>query len=120
MKEARGEMLRAAAVPLIESDDVHAAREGLRGEPEHVVGAARPVQPVERDERHVLPRVRLPVAVRQDPRVRRDIEVATGRGGEPREVPRVPPAKKRHAMAAAKRRPGHEGVERHPSSADGP
>ena len=47
------ERLGAAAVALVEQDDVEAAREGLVGDPLHVVRGARSFQAVERDQQRM-------------------------------------------------------------------
>ena len=75
VKQADRQLLGVAAVALVEAHDVQAAAKRLGGEAAHVVGLARSVEPVQRDERRMLPRARMPVAVRGDARVGVDVEV---------------------------------------------
>src|SRR5438876_7248544 len=103
-------MLGIAAVTLIEPDDVHAAVERLRGEAAHVMGVARAVQTVQRDERRPFVAPGLPVAVRRDARAIGNVEVAPRRLRQPRKISRIPPAVQRHRVAAAQRRSRLEGV----------
>src|ERR1700724_1993119 len=97
-------MFRIAAVPLVQPQDVHAPRERLCGEALHVVRLARPVQAVQREQRRMLPGPRLPVAVCNDPRVERHVEVAPGRRRQRGEIARVSPAVERHPVAVPERR----------------
>src|SRR5438552_12804527 len=101
-------MLRAAAIALVQADDVKAAREGFCGDAFHVVRVARGVQTVEDEDRRPFPPARLPVALREDARISLDVEVASHRRGQGREIPRTAPAVKSHSMAIRERWPGHE------------
>ena len=112
VKEPFRQMLRIAAVALVQPHDVHAARERFRGEAAHVVRAARSVQAVQRDERRVLPRPRLPMTIGDNPRARRDIEVPPRRRRQPGKIARVPPAVQRHVVTIAQEIARHETVHR--------
>ena len=74
MKQPARQVLGPAAVPLVQPDRVHAAGERLGGKTAHVVRIARSIQAVQGDQRGSRPRFRLPVAVRQHPRVAVDLE----------------------------------------------
>src|SRR5438093_5521252 len=103
-------MLRVAAVALVQADDVHAAGEGFRRQPAHVVRLARPVQAVQRQQREMFPGTRLPVTGGHHARGGGDVEVAARGGRQARKVTRVAPAVEGHAMAAAQRRPRLEPI----------
>src|SRR5947208_1674952 len=105
-------MFGVAAVALVQPHDVHPAREALRGKPAHVVRLARPVQAVQRDERHMLPRPLMPMTIGDNPCRRRDVEVAPRRSRQAREVPGVSPAVERHPVGVAQRRARLENVHR--------
>ena len=98
--EAGGQVFRPAAVALVEQHHVEAARERLVRQPAHVVRLARPFEAVEGEQRRPGRRVRLPVAVRQHPRVGRDVEVA--RPGRRKRGKRAlaGPREERHPVAA--------------------
>src|SRR5437762_1956565 len=98
MEETRGKTFGAAAIPLVQPDDVQAARKGFRGDPSHVVRIARRIEAVKEKQSGVIPRTRLPMTVREHARVGFDVEVAYDRRGQPRKIARVAPAEKGHAM----------------------
>src|SRR5438045_4740007 len=96
-------MFGGPAVPLIDSQDVHATRERLCGEPFHVVRLARAVEAVKRDQRRAFPWTALPVTQRENPAFVGDVEVAARWRRQLRKIPRIAPAVQRHPMAVAKR-----------------
>ena len=98
--EAAREVLGLPAVALVEQHHVEAAGERLVGEPAHVVRPARPLEPVQGQQRRPRRGRRLPVAMRQHPRVRRDVEVPPHRGRQPRKVPRPAPRVQGHPVPA--------------------
>src|SRR5438552_1189493 len=120
MKQADRQLLRVAAIALVEAHDVQAATKRFGGKPAHVVRVARSVESVQRDERRVRPRARVPMAVRGDARMGVDVEVPTCRRGKTGEMPRVAPAVERHFVTARERGPWQEGAVHYPSSAVGP
>jgi len=72
------------------------------------MGIARGIQAVERDERRVFPRARVPVAVGGHARIGVDVEVAARRRRQARKVPRVAPRVECHFVTALERGPGQE------------
>src|SRR5438876_11389640 len=98
MKQAGRQMLRSAAVPLIQPDDVHSALERLCRNPLHVMRVARGIQSMQENDRRLLPGTRLPVTVRDDARVAGDVEVANRRLRQPRKMAGITPAIERHPM----------------------
>ena len=73
--EAARQLLGAAAVALVEADDVPAGGPRLVGNAAHVVREARPFETVQQDERPAHRAVRVPMmAMREDARVVRDVE----------------------------------------------
>jgi hypothetical protein len=108
MEQTGREMLGAAAVPLVQAYDAHAAGEGLGAEALHVVGVARAVEAMEREQRGAVPRPGLPVAVGEDARVFGDVEIAQDRGRQAREMPRVAPAVHRHPVPVLEAGAGNE------------
>src|SRR5687768_13867933 len=80
MIEAGREMFGAPAIALVETDDIEAARPRLGGQSAHVMSFARALEAVQRDQRRVRLSLRMPMAVREDSRVRGDIEESFDRG----------------------------------------
>jgi hypothetical protein len=93
-------VLGAAAVALIEPDDIEAGGEGLVGEAAHVVRFARSFETVQGQQRRRGFTAGLPVAVRQHARIRRDVEIAGFSSGKRVQRPSPGPRIQRHSMAA--------------------
>ena len=103
-------MLRVAAVPLIQPHDIHALLERLGCEATHVVRVAGSIQAVERQQRRVPLRLRLPMTRGGHARAWRDVEEAARRRRQPWEIARVAPAVNRHRVTAAEHWPRDERV----------
>jgi hypothetical protein len=100
VEEARREVLRAPAVPLIEPDDAHPTSERLGGHATHVVGVTRRIEAVQQKQQRTIGPVGLPMHVREHARLRRDVEVPDGRLGKRGEVSGPRPAENRLCVAA--------------------
>ena len=108
MIEARREVLGAAAVALIQPDDVEAAREGLVGDAAHVVRGARSLEPVQQDQQRMA-RSRSGCQW-QCASTRVSAATSNSRssgGGRAGNVAACAPAVDRHPVAAAAQPPGH-------------
>jgi hypothetical protein len=108
-----GQVLGAAAVALVETDDVEAARPRLVGHPAHVVAVARPFEAMQQDDRERRDAVGLPVAVAEHLGVVGDPEQPRLGRWQAREVARPRPRVQRHAVPAGEggvwdERPGEE------------
>src|SRR5947208_13294045 len=101
-------MLGVAAVSLVQSNDVHPARECLRSKAAHVVCIAGSVEPVEGEQRWMSPGLGLPMAMREDACVSCDIEISDSRRGQPWKVARVAPPVEGHLVTGQQRRSSHE------------
>src|SRR6478609_2099119 len=98
-------MFRVAAIALVEPNDVHATRKCLRGDTLHVVRLTGPIEPVQRENRWPIPRVRMPVTLREHARARGNVEVAGNGSRQRREVAWIAPAVQSHPVTAAERTP---------------
>src|SRR3982074_1835605 len=105
-------MLGPAAVPLIQSKDVEAARKCLGRDALHVVRIARRVEAVEEEQRAVIPWPGLPMAVREGARAGVAGEIAGGCRRQPWKIARIAPTEQRHLVAAAQQRPRDERLHR--------
>src|SRR5919108_1955529 len=101
-------MLGAAAVTLIQADDVEPALPGFRCHAAHVVDIARPFEPVQQQEGRFRGSIRVPVTPRHDARIGGHIEDSIDRRGKIREMAWPRPRVNRHAMAADPARMGNE------------
>ncbi len=72
MVQRRSQVLCSAAVPLIEADHIQAGAPSLVGDPKHVGGVATAFEAMDEDERPCASTGRLPVAIAEELRVRRD------------------------------------------------
>ena len=104
--EPARQVLGAAAIALVEPDDVESGGEGLLGQAAHVMRFARALETVQRQQRRRRLTVRLPVAVRQHPRVGGDVEKPGFGGGKRGERRGVWPTRRASSCA---RRPSGEG-----------
>ena len=105
--EAGPEAFGAAAVALVEQDRVEPGLQCLVGEPPHVVRLARSFESVQREQRRARVPLRLPVTVREDLRIGRDLEQARLGFGQPKHAPCCP-APHRHDMSPLEAAAGSE------------
>lgn len=79
MIQPAGEVLRVAAVALVQTDDVPSRGPRLVRDAADVVGEARAFKAVQQQERRMLPDARMPMAVGEHARVWCNVEIADRR-----------------------------------------
>ena len=115
--EAVGQVFGRAAVALVEAHRVEAGGECLVGQAAHVMRLARALEAVKRDERGMLPRPRLPVAVGEHARAGSDVEQARLSGRQRGKRARFSPRVQGHPVAPL---PAGRGVNGRSSIGDRP
>ena len=114
--QAARQMLRLAAVALVQAHDVPARRKGLLGHAAHVVRRARAFEAVQQQQRRMSRGLGLPVTVREHTCVGRHVEETRHRRGQPRKRPRLRPRIDSLDMAVQIERPVVGGFEGHTGS----
>ncbi len=82
MIEHGGECVRATAIALVVTDNVHARRQRLLRNPERILRFARTLEPVHDDDGQGVGSVRLPVTMAQHLNTRRDLDEPLLRHGQ--------------------------------------
>src|SRR5687768_13418265 len=106
MIKAVGQVFRCAAIALIEPNGVESGSEGLVGESTHVMCVAGAFEAMKSDERRMLRRPRLPVAVGQHACAGSDVEEAGLRGWQCGKFARFSPRVQGHPVSPVHRGSG--------------
>ena len=100
MIEPLRQVLRAAAVALVEPDDVEAGGKRLVGDAAHVMRLARSLEPVQHDQCRTRLAAGLPVAQREHARVGCHVEISGLGGGQAGPLALAGPRVERHLVPA--------------------